>query len=221
MRTLYYARALPILFAIGLLGCEAKKSENPLSPSVAGPLAGVDITQPRLLEPTQGFKVKESQQPLKLVIENSTTSGVRPRLPPTERPAAAAAATALAGCGTPAPLLVQGLGVGDALSPSRGRSRGSRRARWPAAPRPRGWPALSLRADLVELLDVVLDHLPLVAALLGLAEDVERAAAQALELRQQPERAAASTGRTAASCSSPVTGSRLEIVGGARLYLTV
>ena len=78
MRTLHYPRALPILFALGLVGCEATKSENPLSPAVAGPLAGVDITAPRLLEPTQGFKVKESQQPLKLLIENSTTSGVRP-----------------------------------------------------------------------------------------------------------------------------------------------
>ena len=77
-RTLCPPTALPVLFAFALVGCEATKSENPLSPSVAGPIAGVDITAPRLLEPGQGFKVKESQQPLKLVIENSTTTGVRP-----------------------------------------------------------------------------------------------------------------------------------------------
>ena len=59
-------------------GCEAQKSENPLSPSVAGPIPGVDITAPRLLEPAQGFKFKENQQPIKLVIENSNTTGVRP-----------------------------------------------------------------------------------------------------------------------------------------------
>jgi hypothetical protein len=38
----------------------------------------VEITAPKLLEPAQGFKVKESQQPLKLLIENSTSNGVRP-----------------------------------------------------------------------------------------------------------------------------------------------
>lgn len=77
-RTLCPATALPVLFAFALVGCEATKSENPLSPSVAGPIAGVEITAPRLVEPGQGFKVKESQQPLKLLIENSTTTGVRP-----------------------------------------------------------------------------------------------------------------------------------------------
>lgn len=76
-RNLCPAAALPVLFAFALVGCEATKSENPLSPSVAGPIAGVDITPPTLIEPGQGFKVKESQQPLKLLIGNSTTTGVR------------------------------------------------------------------------------------------------------------------------------------------------
>src|SRR5215204_1277752 len=61
-----------------LAGCEASKSSNPLSPSVAGPIAGVNITQPKLLEPTQGFKFKETQQPIKLLVENASSSGVRP-----------------------------------------------------------------------------------------------------------------------------------------------
>lgn len=61
-----------------LASCEAKKSSNPLSPTVAGPIPGVEITQPRLLEPQQGFRIKESQQPITLVIENSSTNGVRP-----------------------------------------------------------------------------------------------------------------------------------------------
>ena len=63
---------------VTLAACEAQKSENPLSPSVAGPIPGVDISAPRLLEPPQGFKFKENQQPIKLVIENSVTTGVRP-----------------------------------------------------------------------------------------------------------------------------------------------
>ena len=72
------AAALPAVLALALAGCEASKSSNPLSPSVAGPIAGVNITQPKLLEPTQGFKFKETQQPIKLLIENSSSSGVRP-----------------------------------------------------------------------------------------------------------------------------------------------
>ena len=61
-----------------LAACEAKKSETPLSPTVAGPIAGVEITAPRLLEPSAGTKLKESQQPITLLVENSTTNGVRP-----------------------------------------------------------------------------------------------------------------------------------------------
>ncbi len=61
-----------------LVACEAEKSENPLSPSVAGPIAGVEITAPGLLEPAQGFKFKEHQQPIRLLIENASSTGVRP-----------------------------------------------------------------------------------------------------------------------------------------------
>jgi hypothetical protein len=63
---------------IALMGCEAQKSSNPLSPSVAGPIAGVDITTPQLIEPGQGVKYKESQQPIKLIVGNATSNGVRP-----------------------------------------------------------------------------------------------------------------------------------------------
>jgi hypothetical protein len=72
------AAVLPAVLLLALVACQAKKSENPLSPSVAGPIAGVSITAPVLLEPAQGIKYKESQQPIKLVIQNATTSGVRP-----------------------------------------------------------------------------------------------------------------------------------------------
>jgi hypothetical protein len=63
---------------IALAGCEAQKSSNPLSPSVAGPIAGVDITAPQPIEPGQGVKYKESQQPIKLIVGNATSNGVRP-----------------------------------------------------------------------------------------------------------------------------------------------
>ena len=74
--TVRAALSATLLFAFA--ACEAKKSSNPLSPSVAGPIAGVEITAPRLVEPAQGFKFKENQQPIKLIVENSSTNGVRP-----------------------------------------------------------------------------------------------------------------------------------------------
>jgi hypothetical protein len=76
-RTSLYAAAGAAALLLALVACEAKKSSNPLSPSVAGPIAGVDISAPVLIEPAQGFKFRENQQPIKLVIENSRTTGVR------------------------------------------------------------------------------------------------------------------------------------------------
>jgi hypothetical protein len=61
-----------------LTACEAQKSETPLSPSVAGPIAGVEITPPGLVEPGMGARYKESQQPVRLTVQNASTSGVRP-----------------------------------------------------------------------------------------------------------------------------------------------
>jgi hypothetical protein len=72
------AAALPATLLLALAACEAEKSENPLSPSVAGPIPGVEITAPRVLEPGQGARYKASQQPIRLMVENATTNGVRP-----------------------------------------------------------------------------------------------------------------------------------------------
>jgi hypothetical protein len=66
------------LLTVALAGCEASKSSNPTAPTVAGPIPGVNIAAPTLIEPAQGFKFKESEQPIRLVVQNSTTSGVRP-----------------------------------------------------------------------------------------------------------------------------------------------
>ena len=66
------------LLAIFVAACEVEKSKSPLSPSVAGPIAGVEITAPRALEPAQGARIKQSQQPIRLTVENASTSGVRP-----------------------------------------------------------------------------------------------------------------------------------------------
>jgi hypothetical protein len=58
--------------------CEQTKSSNPLSPLIAGPLAGVTITLPKTLEPAAGWKVEDRQQPLTLLIENPSSNSPRP-----------------------------------------------------------------------------------------------------------------------------------------------
>ena len=68
----------PFVLLAGVAGCGVEKSENPLSPSVAGPIAGVEISAPRATEPAPGSKLKASQQPIRLVVENANTNGVRP-----------------------------------------------------------------------------------------------------------------------------------------------
>src|SRR5512142_170622 len=59
-------------------GCGTSKSSNPLSPTVAGPIPGVNITAPNPVTPSSGAKIAVDQQPLTLTVENSATSGVRP-----------------------------------------------------------------------------------------------------------------------------------------------
>ena len=76
MRKTGYLLAAAFVVSGTLAGC-TKKSENPLSPSVAGPIAGVSITAPKLLEP-------EHQQTLRagtavtLLFESATSNGERP-----------------------------------------------------------------------------------------------------------------------------------------------
>jgi hypothetical protein len=58
--------------------CESRKSANPLSPDVAGPIPGVSISAPRPVEPTPGSDVPTDRQPLTLTVENAATTGQRP-----------------------------------------------------------------------------------------------------------------------------------------------
>src|SRR5829696_214878 len=66
------------LFLLALAGCQTSKSSTPTAPTVAGPIPGVNISAPVMLEPAQGFKFKENEQPIRLVVQNATTNGVRP-----------------------------------------------------------------------------------------------------------------------------------------------
>ena len=64
--------------AIALVSaCEASKSSNPLSPTVAGPIAGVSIEAPVPVSPANGSEVVNSE-PLRLLFNNATTNGQRP-----------------------------------------------------------------------------------------------------------------------------------------------
>lgn len=68
--------ALVGLAGLLLAGCETQKSRNPLSPTVAGPIAGVAITTPRPLEPANGHRVTLGQ-PVTLLFESAASTGER------------------------------------------------------------------------------------------------------------------------------------------------
>jgi hypothetical protein len=61
-----------------LAGCQVQKSANPLSPAIAGPIEGVVISHPNLLEPGQDWELRTRDQPVTLLIQNADTSGERP-----------------------------------------------------------------------------------------------------------------------------------------------
>ena len=66
------------LAAFSAAGCQVSKSSNPLSPSIAGPIAGVNLSQPSTLEPGQDWQIFMRDQPIKLLFANAATTGVRP-----------------------------------------------------------------------------------------------------------------------------------------------
>lgn len=67
-----------LIAATTLTACQVEKSANPLSPSIAGPVEGVVISTPHLLEPGQDWEMNSKDQPIKLLIHNAGTNGVRP-----------------------------------------------------------------------------------------------------------------------------------------------
>jgi hypothetical protein len=77
MRKLHLWASLASL-SLAVAGCALEKTSTPLSPSVAGPIPGVGISAPSTMEPAQGSRILDSAQPLTLVVENATTTGVRP-----------------------------------------------------------------------------------------------------------------------------------------------
>src|SRR5579859_7657222 len=76
MRNSPLSLALVGIFA--LVGCQTSKSSNPLSPTVAGPIAGVNITAPGVMTPSANAQIAIDQQPITLTVKNADTTGVRP-----------------------------------------------------------------------------------------------------------------------------------------------
>src|SRR5260370_15031587 len=72
------APAPAIIAVLGVTACGVSKSANPLSPSVAGPIPGVNITAPTTIQPAVAAQIAVDQQPVTLVVQNASTSGVRP-----------------------------------------------------------------------------------------------------------------------------------------------
>jgi hypothetical protein len=63
---------------LGAAACETAKSANPLSPAIAGPIEGVNLTQPKGLEPLPNQQIKDKDQPFTVIIENPSSDSPRP-----------------------------------------------------------------------------------------------------------------------------------------------
>jgi hypothetical protein len=72
------AAALAACSLLGVASCSQVKSSDPLSPSIAGPIAGVNISYPAPMAPASGSQIAVDQQPVNLVVQNASTNGVRP-----------------------------------------------------------------------------------------------------------------------------------------------
>jgi hypothetical protein len=64
--------------ALLLTSCDVSKSATPLSPSIAGPIAGVQISEPIVVSPANGAKIASDAQPITFTVTNASSNGVRP-----------------------------------------------------------------------------------------------------------------------------------------------
>ena len=71
---------LSLVCGVVLLGtaCESEKSRNPLSPNIAGPIAGVAISAPQLIVPLEAGLVAVANQPMTMTFANGASNGERP-----------------------------------------------------------------------------------------------------------------------------------------------
>jgi len=63
---------------LGAAACETSKSSNPLAPTIAGPIEGVELTPPKAVEPAANQQIRDKDQPFNVVIENAISTSPRP-----------------------------------------------------------------------------------------------------------------------------------------------
>ena len=73
-----HALAGCLAMSIAVAGCDAERSSNPLSPSIAGPLVGVTITAPAAVGPANSLLIATTEQPLTLIFASADSNSVRP-----------------------------------------------------------------------------------------------------------------------------------------------
>src|SRR6188474_1708698 len=78
MRRMFVTFTLLAGISLLVASCSASKSATPLSPSVAGPIAGVQISDPAVVSPADGSRIASDAQPITFKVSNAATSGVRP-----------------------------------------------------------------------------------------------------------------------------------------------
>ena len=61
-----------------MVACDAERSSNPLSPNIAGPLAGITITTPASIQPVDGQLIAADTQPVTLVFQSAVSDSPRP-----------------------------------------------------------------------------------------------------------------------------------------------
>ncbi|MCH2253250.1 MAG: hypothetical protein MK365_08825, partial [Vicinamibacterales bacterium] len=73
LKTVVLLAAAPMMVA-----CDSEHSSNPLSPTIAGPLAGITITTPAAIQPVDGQLIAVDTQPVTLVFQSAVSDSPRP-----------------------------------------------------------------------------------------------------------------------------------------------
>ena len=67
-----------LVAATMVVGCETEHSSNPLSPNIAGPLAGITISAPTPVQPIDGQLIAADTGPVTLTFQSAVSTSPRP-----------------------------------------------------------------------------------------------------------------------------------------------
>ena len=67
-----------LVAATGMVACDSERSANPLSPNIAGPLAGITISAPTPVQPIDGRLIAVGDGPLTLTFQSAVSNSPRP-----------------------------------------------------------------------------------------------------------------------------------------------